>query len=130
MGKVVIVKQRFSKQYRHPVLDSKLTVGRLNQAGGSCSAVVMPDVILPCLCKCIAFSRQSLRPSRKGYWAYHDTFDVSSSCAICRKFAACYAHAKAGCLLLSSTLLSMKLPLFTWSASKERLSEIFCFLAI
>ena len=32
LGKPVIIKQRFSKQYRHPVLDSKLTVGRLNQA--------------------------------------------------------------------------------------------------
>lgn len=31
LGKFVVVKQRFSKQYRHPVLDSKLTVGRLNQ---------------------------------------------------------------------------------------------------
>lgn len=67
MGKVVIVKQRFSKQYRHPVLDSKLTVGRLNQAGGLCSADVMPDVILPCLCKYIALSRQSLPPTRTGY---------------------------------------------------------------
>jgi tRNA A-37 threonylcarbamoyl transferase component Bud32 len=27
----VIVKQRFSKQYRHPVLDAKLTVSRLKQ---------------------------------------------------------------------------------------------------
>lgn len=32
LGRPVIMKQRFSKQYRHPVLDTKLTVGRLNQA--------------------------------------------------------------------------------------------------
>lgn len=32
LGRPVIMKQRFSKKYRHPVLDTKLTVGRLNQA--------------------------------------------------------------------------------------------------
>ncbi|KAJ2616569.1 serine/threonine-protein kinase bud32 [Coemansia sp. RSA 1365] len=30
-GRVAIAKQRFSKKYRHPELDSKLTRGRLNQ---------------------------------------------------------------------------------------------------
>lgn len=32
LDKPVVMKQRFCKQYRHPVLDSKLTLGRLNQA--------------------------------------------------------------------------------------------------
>lgn len=32
LGRPVIMKQRFRKKYRHPVLDTKLTVGRLNQA--------------------------------------------------------------------------------------------------
>lgn len=31
MSRDAVIKQRFSKQYRHPVLDAKLTVGRLNQ---------------------------------------------------------------------------------------------------
>lgn len=33
LGRPVIVKQRFSKKYRHPQLDAKLTVARLKQAG-------------------------------------------------------------------------------------------------
>ena len=30
-GRPIIVKQRFSKQYRHPLLDAKLTASRLKQ---------------------------------------------------------------------------------------------------
>lgn len=30
VGRRSIVKERFSKKYRHPILDSKLTVKRLN----------------------------------------------------------------------------------------------------
>ena len=30
MGKRSVVKERFSKKYRHPILDSKLTLKRLN----------------------------------------------------------------------------------------------------
>lgn len=30
MGRKSVVKERFSKKYRHPVLDSKLTLKRLN----------------------------------------------------------------------------------------------------
>lgn len=33
LGRPTIVKQRFSKKYRHPQLDVKLTVSRLKQAG-------------------------------------------------------------------------------------------------
>ncbi len=35
LGRPVMVKQRFSKQYRHPALDSKLTLSRLKQARAS-----------------------------------------------------------------------------------------------
>lgn len=35
MGKKVVVKERFSKKYRHPVLDSKLTLKRLYGVGPS-----------------------------------------------------------------------------------------------
>jgi hypothetical protein len=35
MGKKVVVKERFSKKYRHPVLDSKLTLKRLCGVGPS-----------------------------------------------------------------------------------------------
>jgi hypothetical protein len=33
LGRPTIVKQRFSKKYRHPTLDAKLTLLRLKQAG-------------------------------------------------------------------------------------------------
>lgn len=34
LGHPTIVKQRFSKKYRHPQLDAKLTVSRLKTVGG------------------------------------------------------------------------------------------------
>lgn len=34
LGRPAIVKQRFSKKYRHPALDAKLTVARLKMVRG------------------------------------------------------------------------------------------------
>ncbi|KAJ2745860.1 hypothetical protein GGI20_001806 [Coemansia sp. BCRC 34301] len=49
-GRLVIAKQRFSKSYRHPDLDAKLTKGRLNQEARSLKrckeqGIRVPDVI-------------------------------------------------------------------------------------
>ncbi|KAJ2823446.1 serine/threonine-protein kinase bud32 [Coemansia sp. 'formosensis'] len=49
-GRPVIAKQRFSKSYRHPDLDAKLTRGRLNQEARSLkrckeNGIRVPDVI-------------------------------------------------------------------------------------
>lgn len=49
LGKPVIMKQRFSKQYRHPVLDTKLTVGRLNQEVRSMLRARKSGVLTPCI---------------------------------------------------------------------------------
>lgn len=42
LGRPAIVKQRFSKQYRHPALDAKLTMARLKQvtAAAACCGCV------------------------------------------------------------------------------------------
>jgi len=39
LGRPTIVKQRFSKKYRHPALDAKLTSLRLKQAGASSRSI-------------------------------------------------------------------------------------------
>ncbi|KAJ2018104.1 serine/threonine-protein kinase bud32 [Coemansia sp. S155-1] len=49
-GRVAVAKQRFSKSYRHPDLDAKLTRGRLNQEARSLkrckdNGICVPDVI-------------------------------------------------------------------------------------
>ncbi|KAJ2386627.1 serine/threonine-protein kinase bud32 [Coemansia sp. RSA 2559] len=49
-GKQVVAKQRFSKTYRHPELDKKLTRGRLNQEARSLKrcrehGILVPEVI-------------------------------------------------------------------------------------
>ncbi|KAJ2490677.1 serine/threonine-protein kinase bud32 [Coemansia sp. RSA 2050] len=49
-GRVVVAKQRFSKSYRHPDLDAKLTRGRLNQEARSLKrckehGICVPEVV-------------------------------------------------------------------------------------
>ncbi|KAL3150614.1 hypothetical protein ABBQ32_000420 [Trebouxia sp. C0010 RCD-2024] len=49
LGRPVIMKQRFRKKYRHPVLDTKLTVGRLNQEVRSMLRARKTGVLTPCI---------------------------------------------------------------------------------
>ena len=37
LGRPVVLKQRFSKHYRHPALDARLTQARLRQVRAQCS---------------------------------------------------------------------------------------------
>lgn len=49
LGRTAVVKERFRKAYRHPVLDAKLTRSRLLQVRGSvwvCSAAEVPQRLL------------------------------------------------------------------------------------
>jgi hypothetical protein len=48
LARSVIVKQRFSKQYRHASLDAKLTVSRLKQAtAAACVCITLLPQLLP-----------------------------------------------------------------------------------
>lgn len=57
MGRDAVIKQRFSKQYRHPVLDAKLIAGRLNQV---CCGARFTDLHTICWYS-VQFSMQEVR---------------------------------------------------------------------
>lgn len=43
LARSVVVKQRFNKKYRHPLLDAKLTGSRLKQANFAASECTTPS---------------------------------------------------------------------------------------
>ncbi|KAK1290270.1 hypothetical protein QJS10_CPB18g01198 [Acorus calamus] len=49
MGRRSIIKERFSKKYRHPLLDSKLTLKRLNAEARCMAKARKLGVLTPCL---------------------------------------------------------------------------------
>ena len=60
LGLPTIVKQRFSKRYRHPSLDAKLTAQRLRQEARAVMRARKLGVLTPGVCRCLQGGDESM----------------------------------------------------------------------